>query len=263
MQPRRIVSPPGLDIDFNDPVQNLDAFTRVFVDTDSSKYSVGWYGGIVYAVIGDSSQLIPLLEVEGIGTTRAERKQDGPGYRVMNRELAYYKDARTGEYLDSWTNPLNQKECEPFPIHNMTVNAEMSPMMKMEMEGTMIEYPFLPPWEFLGPQAHNSFEIHASVPSELQPDEWPVESPGPTTRVSEMFMRYCQISDLANKDLTSVPYVGSLDATVVVVPVDADGADRRPSLFPLLHDEIRRPQRAAAGLPCQGREGSPRVSCGA
>ena len=208
MQPKRIVSPAGLDIDFNDPVQNLDAFTRVFVDTDPAKHSVGWYGGVVYAVIGDSSQLIPLLEVEGIGTARAERKQDGPGYRVMNRELAYYKDVRTGEYLDSWTNPLNQKECEPFPIHNMTVNAEMSPMMKMEMEGTMIEYPFLPPWEFLGPQAHSSFEIHASVPSELQPDEWPVESPGPTTRVSEMFMRYCQVSDLANKDLTSIPYVG-------------------------------------------------------
>ena len=83
MMPKPIVSPPGLDIDFNDPAQNLEAFTRVFVDTNTDNYSVGWYSGLVYAVIGDSSQLIPLLQVEGIGTTRAERKQDGPGYPAV------------------------------------------------------------------------------------------------------------------------------------------------------------------------------------
>jgi len=208
MMPKPIVSPPGLDIDFNDPNQNLEAFMRVFVDTDSGATTVGWYGGTVYAVIGDSSKMIPLLGVEGIGTTRIQPLDGAVGYRVMNRELAYYKDLGTGTFLDEWTNPLNGEVCEPFPIHNMTVNAEMTPMMKMEMEGTMIEYPFLPPWEFLGPQAHNAFEIHASVPSELQPSEWPRESSGPVTRVSEMFMRYCAIADLADKDKTSVPYVG-------------------------------------------------------
>ncbi len=208
MMPKPIVSPPGLDIDFNDPAQNLEAFTRVFVDTNPDHYSVGWYSGTVYAVIGDSSQIIPLMGIDGIGTTRCQPIEGAAGYRAMNRELAYYKDLQTGAYLDAWVNPLNNETCEPFPIHNMTVNAEMTPMMKMDVEGTMVEYPFLPPWEFLGPQAQSTFELHASVPSELQPDEWPRESSGPKTRISEMFMRFCQIDDLANKDLTSIPYIG-------------------------------------------------------
>ena len=209
MMPKPIISPPGLDIDFNDPAQNLEAFTRVFVDTDPDKAAFGWYGGTIYAVIGDSSQLIPLLGMEGIGITKTRPMESGAGYQVTNRELAYYKDLASGQFIDEWKNPLNGRSCETFPIHNMTVSAEMTPMMKMDMEGTMIEYPFVPPWEFLGDKALSTFEIHASVPSELQPDTWPVESPGPKTRISEMFMRYCDIADLANKELTSIPYVGT------------------------------------------------------
>ena len=210
MNPPRmpIISPPGLDIDFNDPAQNLEAFARVFVDTDPEKTAVGWFSGPCYAVIGDSSKLIPLLAVEGIGLTRAQRLDNG-SYRIFNRELVFYKDLATGQFVDHWDNPLNNESCEVFHMRNMTVNAEMAPITKMEMEGTMIEYPFLPPWEFMGDTAMSTFEIHASVPSELQPDEWPRESPGPLTRVSEMFMRYCKIEDLANEGLTSIPYVGT------------------------------------------------------
>ena len=210
MNPPRmpIISPPDLDIDFNDPVQNLEAFTRVFVDTDPDKTSVGWFNGPCYAVIGDSSQLIPLLIVEGIGITKTRRQDDG-SYRVFNRELVFYKDPATNQIIDTWENPLNNEKCDVFHMRNMTVNAELAPIMKMDVEGTLIQYPFLPPWEFMGDTALSTFEIHASVPSELQPEEWPRESPGPLTRISEMFMRYAKIDDLANKDLTSVPYVGT------------------------------------------------------
>ena len=114
MQPKPIISPPGLDIDFNDPAQNLDAFTRVFVETDSSKYSVGWYGGVVYAVIGDSSQLIPLLQVEGIGTTRAERKQDGPGYRV-NGHWKWGSNSRNAQWI---TGGLVEVDADGEPVRS-------------------------------------------------------------------------------------------------------------------------------------------------
>lgn len=200
-------APAHLAIDFNDPAQNLEAFVRVFVDTNPDNIAVGWFKGPVYGVIGDSSKLHHLLAVEGIGITHTQPMDDG-SFRIFNRELVYYKDLATDEFIDEWDNPLNGKHVETVPMRNMTVNAEIAPMMKMDIEGTMIEYPFLPPWEFMNDQALSTFEIHASVPSELQPDEWPLESAGPTTRISEMFMRYCRIDDLANKNLTSVPYVG-------------------------------------------------------
>jgi len=199
---------PQLDINFQDPAQNLEAFTRVFADTNPDNATVGWFGGTVYAVVGDSSKVIPLLGLEGVGTMRAQ-PIDGGGFRIFNRELAFYKDLRTGQFLDTWQNPLNGKEVETFPMHNMTVNAETAPILKFDVEGTEISMPFPSTWQFIGDNAFSTFEIHTSVPSELQPDEWPVESPGPMTRISEMFMRHSKTSDLLNPELTSVPYSGS------------------------------------------------------
>lgn len=195
-------------IDFADPGQSLEAFTRIFADTVTANSTVGWFGGTVYAVIGDSSPVIPLLGLEGIGIHRAQPLASG-GYRIFNRELAFYKDLRTGEFIDEWQNPLNNRLVETFPMHNMTVNAETAPILKFDVEGTELAVPFPATWEFLGDHVFSTFEIHVSVPSELKPDEWPLESPGPMTRISEMFMRTVSRADLYNPELTSVPYTGA------------------------------------------------------
>jgi hypothetical protein len=199
---------PQLDIDFQNPSQSLEAFTRIFADINPDNHTVGWFGGTVYSVIGDSSKVIPLLGLEGIGIHRAQ-SIDGGGFRIYNRELAFYKDLRSGQFLDAWQNPLNGKTVETFPMHNMTVNAETAPILKFDVEGTEISMPFPASWDFVGDNVFSTFEIHTSVPSELQPEEWPVESPGPLTRISEMFMRHAKMSDLRNPEMTSVPYTGS------------------------------------------------------
>jgi hypothetical protein len=206
--PAAAPQPKSLRIDFDDPAQNLRAYMRVFTDIEPASVAIGWFGGTVYAVVGDTAKTQALLGIEGIGITRTLPLDDG-GYRIFNRELAFYKDLRTGRFIDTWDNPLNGRRVETFPIHNMTVNAESAPIHKMDIEGTIIEQPFNPPWTFIADYAVSTFEIHASVPSELQPDEWPLESPGPLTRISEMFMRYARIADLADESRTSVPYIGT------------------------------------------------------
>jgi hypothetical protein len=206
--PPPAASPQQVDVNFQDPTESLSAFTRMFADTNPNEQTVGWFGGTVYGVIGDSSKVIPLLGLEGIGIHRANAI-DGGGYRVYNRELAFYKDLRTGEFIDSWQNPLNNRTVETFPMHNMTVNAETAPILKFDVEGTEISMPFPASWTFVGDNVFSTFEIHTSVPSELQPDEWPVESSGRMTRISEMFMRHSKLSDLRNPEMTSVPYTGS------------------------------------------------------
>lgn len=197
-----------LKVNLSDPTESLLHFTRIFGDTNSENFSTGWFEGTVYSVVGDSSKIIPLLGLEGIGTMRCQAIEGG-GFRVFNRELAFYKDLRTGEYLDEWKNPLNNKLVETFPMHNMTVNAETAPILKMDIDGTELSIPFPARWRTISDYVFSTFEIHASVPSELQPDEWPVESPGPMTRISEMFQRTVRAEDLANADLTSVPYSGT------------------------------------------------------
>lgn len=198
----------AIRINLTDPKENLKAFTRVFSDINPDNVAVGWYAGTVYSVIGDSQKVVPLLGVEGIGVRRVVPLETG-GYRVFNRELAFYKDLKTGQIIDSWTNPLNDEKVEVFPIQNMFVNADTAPIFEFDMEGTKIRQPFNPPWTVAGDWAMSLFEIHQSVKSELQPEEWPRESPGKMTRISEMFHRHVRIADLNNPELTSIPTVGT------------------------------------------------------
>ncbi len=199
---------PSMDLDFSDPSESLLHFTRIFGDVVPENFVTGWFEGTVYAVVGDSSKVIPLLGLEGIGTMRCQPIEGG-GFRVFNRELAFYKDLRTGQFIDEWQNPLNGKLVETFPMHNMTVNAETAPILKIDVEGTEISIPFPSTWQTIGDHVFSNFEIHTSVPSELKPEEWPMESAGPMTRISEMFQRNASMSDLTNADLTSVPYAGT------------------------------------------------------
>ncbi len=203
-------APAAVDINLNDPAESLRHFTRIFGDINPENFTTGWFEGTVYANIGDSDKVIPLLGLEGIGTMRCQpvQTEQGPGFRVFNRELAFYKDLRTGQFIDEWQNPLNGKLVETFPMHNMTVNAETAPILKFDVEGTEISIPFPATWRTVGDYVFSTFEIHTSVPSELKPDEWPMESPGPMTRISEMFQRSCRMSELAT-DATSVPFTGT------------------------------------------------------
>ena len=198
----------AFEIDFENPTQNLEAFTRVIADTNPDNVSVNWFSGPCYAVIGDSSKLKPLFSIEGVGLITTQRRENG-AFRIFGRELVFYKDTKSGQFIESWVNPLNGHICEVFDIRNMTMNAELAPIMIMHVEGAELQYPFLPPWEFIDDIAISSFERHASGPSKLLPDTWPRESPGPLSRMSEMYMRYVSTTDLFNPQLTSVPYVGT------------------------------------------------------
>lgn len=196
------------DIDFTDPAQNLNTYIRVQGNVDPNAISVGYYSGVLYSVVGDWKQTVPIIGISGIGVRRIEPQPENK-YRVFNRELAFYSDLKTGEFIDAWTNPLIDEMVEVLPIQNMTVNAEVAPILEFDMEGTILRRPFTPPWEILNGSAFSLFEVHTEVKSELQPDEWPRESSGPRMRISEMFHRHCRVADLNNKEMTSVPYVGT------------------------------------------------------
>jgi hypothetical protein len=82
----------------------------------------GWFGGTVFGDHRRDRPLQPLFGVEGFGVVRTEPQPDG-SFKVFNRELAFYKDLKTGEFLDVWKNPYTKEEVEVMPIHNMTVCA--------------------------------------------------------------------------------------------------------------------------------------------
>jgi hypothetical protein len=196
-------------IDFRDPAQNLRAFVKVMGNLDSSVETVSWFGGDLFAVTAPDKPLQKMFGVEGMGVLRTEPQADGT-YRIFNRECAFYSDPFTGAYLDTWTNPFTGEEVEVSPIHNLTVNAEIAPIFKMDFDGVVKDMPFTPPWwvQEKIDTAMSMFEVHLVAPNPMAVDKWPRESAGPLNRISEMFHRSMSLSELQDEDLTSCNYEG-------------------------------------------------------
>jgi hypothetical protein len=159
-------------------------------------------------VLGSDKPLQKILGIEGFGVLRVATQPDGK-YRLFNRELAYYKDPKTGEFLDTWTNPFTNEQVEVKAIHNKVVNAEIAPVMKMDFDGTAVEVPFSPPWNFFGDKAFSLFEVHTAFPNPMTPAAWPRESAGPVTRISEMFQRFTSLSQLEDASRSNADYTGT------------------------------------------------------
>ncbi len=187
-------------IDFSNPAENLKAFVKLTASLDPSVETVGWFGGTIYAVIGDEQKVQPLIGVEGCGVNRLE-PQGGNVYRIFNREFAVYKDLSSGRYLDRWHNPLIDETVDVFPIQNLTVNAEIAPIMKQDFDGTMVEFPFMPPWIVQQGTAFSLLEVHTAFANPMTPKEWPRESAGLINRTSEMFNRAANYAELADPGL--------------------------------------------------------------
>lgn len=186
-------------IDFSNPAENLRAFIKLTGSLDPSAETTGWFGGTIYAVIGDQQKLQPLIGVEGFGINRIEQKSENV-YRIFNREFAVYKDLETGRILERWDNPLNGESVDVFPIQNRTVTAEIAPIIKQDFDGTMVEFPFNPPWLVQQGTAFSVLEVHTAFPNPMTPQEWPRESAGPINRTSEMFNRAANYAELADPD---------------------------------------------------------------
>ena len=200
-------------IDFNDPVQSLRAFVKLMGNLDPTVETPGWFGGTVFGDSRRDRPLKPLMGIEGFGVLRAERQSD-TSYRVFNRELAFYTDLKTGEYLDTWVNPYTKEECEVKSIHNMTVNASMivsekfGTAIEMDFDGNLMEVPLPLGWQNFDDKLFSTFEVHTAFPNELKPDVWPRESSGPVIRIAEFFQRVANLAELENPDVTTADYSG-------------------------------------------------------
>ena len=103
---------------------NLEAFIKMSGSLDENESAIGWYSARIFYVIGDFKIIQPLFDLEGFGASRHEKMPDG-SYRRFQRECGFYKDLRSGEIMESWENPLNNKTVKVSHIHNDPVNAHL------------------------------------------------------------------------------------------------------------------------------------------
>lgn len=208
------VPPLVTKVDFKDPKWNRDTYARLDMDVDPTKEKFGWLKGTVYGV-RDNEKVRPLFVNEGFSVTRSKRLADG-SWRRMLREVVFYRDIDTGEILKTWRNPYTNMTVPVVPVYNDPFNFTISEFMPEPPSYGGLNKdrppprPFLLDWTY-GPNGELILQndIHLYYPAGLQPDKWPMESPGPYTRVSELFIYVVKQKDVENPRLTSLPLVGS------------------------------------------------------
>ncbi|MEH6552290.1 MAG: DUF1838 family protein [Pseudomonadales bacterium] len=203
-----------IPVRFDDPKWNRDARARMeaYID-DPSKFSYGFGEGVVSAVL-DNQKVRELMRFEIFSTKRIVPQPDG-SYQRLLRELVFYRDLETNEIMDEWNNPLTGERVRVVDVANDPFNYVIS-----EFRAPPPDYgglnkekpakiPLLLNWRHLSDDIISlEADIHLHYPSALQPEEWPRESPGSMSRVSELFRFFCRREDLENPDLKHVPSHG-------------------------------------------------------
>lgn len=200
-------------LDFKDNVWNREAYARLSGHTDPEKEKFGWYKGKAFGVRPNQKNL-ELCGFEGFSVTRLLRNEDG-SYRKLLREVGFYTDLKTGEILENFENPYTGETVKVVPIANDPFNYTISefypepPSYGGLNKDKKPRIPLLLDWDQRGDKVFLTTDIHLYYPSSLKPSEWPRESPGEMTRVSEMFRYYMDAKDVADPSLTAIPHVGS------------------------------------------------------
>ena len=198
------------NFDPSNPVDNMNAFVRCLGDSSGERDAVNWYKGSIYSVIGDEKANTLLFGFEGFSVCRTIPQADGT-YMNLQREVLYYTDPRTGEILETWTNPFTNEEVKVVPVYNDPVNSRYAPKFSQKFGdgGEEVSFPFVLPWTFMGDVAMTAFDVNASWKNILTPDVWPRESSGERVRVCETLTMYISVEDLDNPEMTALPYNGA------------------------------------------------------
>lgn len=85
------------------------------------KDSVFYYKGAAYSHIANEAP-IKLFNVEGYNIRRLIETPEKDGYFIAAREVLFFQDAKTGEILGEWQNPLTNEKNQVVHIANDSVN---------------------------------------------------------------------------------------------------------------------------------------------
>ncbi len=209
-----VASPDFSTLDYKNNLWARDTMARIQGDLDFGKQKFGWYKGVVRSIIPNKKNQV-LFGFEGFSYARLVDNGDGT-YKKLLREVGYYTDLETGEVMETYKNPFTNEEVPVVHIANDPFNYVISayypkpPNYGGLNEAEAPDIPIYLPFQDTG---NNSLLLQSNIdlfyPSALQPDKWPRESPGPMTRVSEMFNYVFDKEDVADNDKTALYFSGS------------------------------------------------------
>jgi len=174
----------------------LDDFMRVRGDA-SGKDVVFYWSGTVYSFVpGEKKQ--ELFKFEGFNNAKTIVKEEG--FELLTREAAFYEDPKTGQILETWTNPFTKKEVPVVQIWNDPVNQDIS----FPAEYLPYIEKFLPSTD-LGETRCFNMDIFPMYPSPLPRAQYQDYSQSDIYQAGEFFQFFVEKEDLGKKQPATIP----------------------------------------------------------
>jgi len=183
-------------VDLSKPQDYLDAFMKVRGDAKGGETLFYWTGSVYSFIPGEKR--MELFGFEGFNIARTIPGKQG--FTLLTREAAFFTDYRSGKILESWRNPITNKEIPVVHIWNDPVNQDLN------FEPDMLPYihQILPSTD-LGDELAFNMEIFPFYPSPLPVKEFGEFSQNDTYQASEFFQFFVEKADLNNSKLSTVP----------------------------------------------------------
>jgi len=185
---------PPAALDITSSAGQLDTFMRMRASADGKAVFANWWVTLFAVVPGERPREI--MKLDGYNVGRFVKAADGSA-EFISREVAYYKDSRSGAILSEWANPFTNEKNNVLQVANDPVNSKYA----APKAGEAGRFPFM----VAGEDTFLRLDIPLAYPNPLQPAEFPAESSGSTYLASEHFTFFSKTADLQNKQLASVP----------------------------------------------------------
>lgn len=181
-------------LDLTSAAGQLDTFMRMRASNDGREVFANWWVTVFAVVPGERPREI--MKLEGYNAGRFAKKPDGSA-EFISREVAYYKDLKTGEILKEWMNPFTNEKNTVITVANDPVNSRYA----APKVGEAGRYPLMRS----GDDVFLRLDVPLAYPNALQPADYPAESTGPSYLASEHFTFFAKAADLRDSSQASVP----------------------------------------------------------
>lgn len=188
-----LAASPAAALDVNTPEGALQGLVKMRASLDGKEVFADWKVTAFAVVPGQ--RMRPLFRLDGFNVARMQAQADG-GWRLVSREVAYYRDLKTGEILQRYANPLTGKTDEVLQVINDPVNIEF-PAPTPNGRRAMFEHS--------GEQMVMRQDIPLLYPNPVSPKDYPLESTGDNYIASEHFMYFARTTDMLDDKLVSAP----------------------------------------------------------
>jgi Protein of unknown function (DUF1838) len=143
---------------------SMAAYQKMRADSKGADTFTDWQV-TVYAV-EPGKKAVAIMRLDGFNVGRFAKQPDG-GFQWMSREVAYYRDLKTGKILNEWDNPITGQKNQVLQVINDPVNSKFAAAAAPGQS--------MLPWNVRGDDVFLKMDIPLAYPNALQPTDYPEE----------------------------------------------------------------------------------------